>query len=100
MRRTQVLMVSLAGEVLQPANWGKLPAFLYSALQALDTNIPLWQIPRLTFVLLRVPLFGIDARVIEREMVIPFQTSGGAQVLGPNWEAIQPMLREMFGITP
>jgi len=97
MKLTQILLAALAGEAFQPVNWGKLPGFIYAALQAVDTNIPLWQVPRLGFALLRVPLFGMDARVIDRELVTPFQTSGGAQVLAPNWDAIRPMLEEMFG---
>jgi polyisoprenyl-teichoic acid--peptidoglycan teichoic acid transferase len=97
MKRSQILMLSLAGRALQPASWGRLPGFLYSVLQAVDTNIPIWQIPRLGFALIRAPLFGIDSQVITREMVVPFQTAGGAQVLAPNWDAINPILFEMFG---
>jgi LCP family protein required for cell wall assembly len=97
MKRTQILILALAGRALQPDSWPRLPSFVYSALQAVDTNIPLWQIPRLAFALLRAPLFGIDSRVISREMVVPFQTSAGAQVLAPNWDAINPVLLEMFG---
>jgi LCP family protein required for cell wall assembly len=97
MKRTQIMMLSLASRALQPDSWTRLPGFLYSALQAVDTNIPVWQIPRLAFALMRVPFFGIDSRVLAREMVFPFQTSGGAQVLAPNWDAINPILLEMFG---
>lgn len=97
MRRTQILMLALAGTVIKPENWSRLPAFLFSMLQAVDTNLPFWQIPRLVFVLVRVPFFGIDAQVITREMVTPFQTQAGAQVLAPNWEAIQPVLTQVFG---
>lgn len=32
-----------------------------------------------------------------REMVLPFQTAGGAQVLAPDWDAINPVLLQMFG---
>jgi hypothetical protein len=39
----------------------------------------------------------IDSRTINREMVNPFTTAGGANVLGPNWERINPVLMEMFG---
>jgi hypothetical protein len=63
----------------------------------IDTNIPVWQWPRLGFAFLRAPLVGADSQTISRDMVIPFQTSGGAQVLAPNWEAINPLLNEMFG---
>jgi LCP family protein required for cell wall assembly len=97
MRRTQILMLAIAGRVLEPDSWALLPGFAYAALQAVDTNIPIWQIPRLAFALVRVPLFGIDSRVVSREMVVPFQTTAGAQVLAPNWDAINPILLEMFG---
>ena len=97
MKRTQILLVSMAGKALQPQSWSQLPQFLLAILQSVDTNIPLWQIPRLGFALLRAPLFGIDTQVIDREMVVPFQTSAGAQVLAPNWDAINPLLLKMFG---
>jgi LCP family protein required for cell wall assembly len=97
MKRTQILVLALAGRLLQPESWARLPGFLYSAIQAVDTNIPAWQIPRLAFALVRAPIFGIDSRVISREMVNPFQTSEGAQVLAPNWDAINPILLEIFG---
>ena len=97
MKRTQILILALAGRALQPDSWARLPGFVYSALQAVDTNIPIWQIPRFAFALVRAPLFGIDSRVISREMVVPFQTSAGAQVLAPDWDAINPILLEMFG---
>ena len=66
MKRTQILMLAIAGRALQPESWPRLPGFAYSVFQAVDTNIPLWQIPRLAFVLVRAPLFGIDLRVISR----------------------------------
>src|SRR6266498_1873567 len=97
MQRTQLLIVAAGTKAFQPANWSGLPNFVYAILQIVDTNIPLWQLPRLIFVLLRVPFFRVDSRTIAREMVVPFQTSGGAQVLAPNWDAINPVLKEMFG---
>jgi polyisoprenyl-teichoic acid--peptidoglycan teichoic acid transferase len=97
MKRTQILILSLAFRVLQPESWARLPGFVYSVLQAVDTNVPFWQMPRLAFALARAPFLGIDSRVISRDMVVPFQTSAGAQVLAPNWEAINPILLEMFG---
>jgi hypothetical protein len=49
------------------------------------------------FALLRAALFGVDSQTITRDMVTPFQASAGAQVLAPNWEAINPLLNNMFG---
>lgn len=97
MRRTQLLLVALGTKVLQPASWQSLPNLILAGLQTVDTNIPLWQMPRLIFAVLRIPFFGVDARTITSEMVYPFVTTAGAQVLAPNWERINPVLMEMFG---
>jgi LCP family protein required for cell wall assembly len=97
MVRTQILLSAMFRKALNPSNWSSLPQFVYSLSQVIDTNIPLWQWPRLLFALLRAFIFGIDAQTITREMVSPFQTSQGAQVLAPNWEAINPLLKKMFG---
>jgi len=40
----------------------------------------------------------MDSQTITREMVTPFQTSQGAQVLAPNWDVINPLLKRMFGV--
>jgi LCP family protein required for cell wall assembly len=97
MMRTQILLSAVLKKVLYPSNWLSLPRFIVSLTQVVDTNIPLWQWPRLLFALLRAFLFGIDSETITREMVTPFQTSQGAQVLAPNWDAINPLLKRMFG---
>ena len=97
MQRTQILLLAMLGKGFEPASWAHLPQFVLSLAKSVDTNVPLWQWPRLIFVFVRAPLFGIDSRTITPDMVTPFQTSGGAQVLGPNWEAINPLLKEMFG---
>ena len=97
MLRSQILIAALVRRALQPSTWISLPQFMYALTQVIDTNIPCWQWPRLSFAFLRAFLFGIDSQTITREMVVPFQTSQGAQVLAPNWEAIQPLLSSMFG---
>jgi LCP family protein required for cell wall assembly len=97
MLRTQILLSAVIRKVLSPSSWALLPSFLLALTRVVDTNIPVWQWPRLLFALLRAFLSGIDSRTITREMVTPFQTSQGAQVLAPNWELIQPLLRKMFG---
>ena len=64
--------------------------------QTIETNVPIWQWPRLLFALVRAPIFGIESQTITRDMVTPFTTSGGAQVLLPNWDAINPKVDSMF----
>lgn len=97
MQRGQLLLLAVFRKLLLPAAWSHLPRFLFALTDTIDTNISLWDWPRLLFALLRTALFGIDSRTITRDMVTPFQTAGGAQVLAPNWDAINPMLAEMFG---
>jgi LCP family protein required for cell wall assembly len=97
MVRTQILLSAVIKKSISPSHWSSLPQFVYSLTQVVDTNIPIWEWPRLLFALARAFFFGIDAQTITREMVNPFQTSQGAQVLAPNWEAIQPLLKRMFG---
>ena len=97
MVRTQILLAAVLRNIVQPSNWLSLPRFIVSLSQVVSTNIPFWQWPRLLFALLRAFLFGLDSQTITREMVTPFQTSQGAQVLAPNWEAINPLLKKMFG---
>ena len=97
MLRTQILLLALLKKVLQPSNWLSLPRLILSLRQVVDTDIPIWQWPRLSFALLRAFFFGIDSQTIGPEMVTPFQTSQGAQVLAPNWELINPLLKKMFG---
>ena len=97
MQRTQILLLAILNKGFEPSSWPKFPQFVLSLAKGVDTNIPLWQWPRLLFVLARAPLFGIDSRTITPEMVVPFTTSGGAQVLGPNWGEINQLMDEMFG---
>ena len=97
MSRGQLFIKSILKQALNPINWPRLPAVFLAASQTVDTNLPVWQWPRLAFAILRVGPQGIDARIISREMVTPFVTSGGADVLQPKWGAINPVLMEMFG---
>ena len=97
MVRAQILIAGILKKAIHPSHWSSLPQFVGSLTQVIDTNLPLWQWPRLLFAFLRAFVFGIDSQTISREMVVPFQTSQGAQVLAPNWDAINPVLRRMFG---
>jgi polyisoprenyl-teichoic acid--peptidoglycan teichoic acid transferase len=97
MVRAQILLSAMTRKALNPSYWLLLPQFVYSLTQVIDTNIPVWQWPRLLLAFMRAFFFGMDSQTITRDMVQPFVTSQGAQVLAPNWEAIRPLLRRMFG---
>jgi polyisoprenyl-teichoic acid--peptidoglycan teichoic acid transferase len=97
MSRGQLMIKAMLRQMTRPATWPRLPAVAMAGLQAMDTNLPLWHWPRIGFAMLRSGSDGIDNRTISREMVLPFTTDGGAQVLAPNWDQIRPVVREMFG---
>lgn len=95
----QVFILSLVKQMLNPLTWPRIPGAMIALTQAVDTNIPIWNWPRLSFALLRAVLFdGIDAVVLPRESVTPWVTNAGAQVLLPNWDVILPLVQRLFGI--
>lgn len=97
MQRSQIFIKALLKSVLSPVEWRQWPEILPLVMEMVDTNIPISKWPSLAITLLRVGPEGIDARIITREMTFPFSTESGAQVLAPNWAAINPVLFEMFG---
>jgi LCP family protein required for cell wall assembly len=97
MGRGQLFIRAMMKKIINPVNWVRLPAIFLATTQAVDTNVPVWQWPRLAFAILRVGAAGMDTRIVTREMVKPFITTGGADVLAPNWAAINPVIKEMFG---
>lgn len=96
MRRAQLFFTSAVRQMLKPASWPRLPLILAATAQAVDTNIPPWQYPRIALALLRAGADGIDSRTIDRSMATGYTTDQGANVLLPNWEIINPVLEEMF----
>jgi LCP family protein required for cell wall assembly len=97
MKQGQILIKAFVSKALSLPGWFRLPLVLFEALRSIDTNVPIWLFPRFGMAFLRSGSNGIDNRVITREMVNPFTTSAGAQVLAPNWQAINPVLMQMFG---
>jgi LCP family protein required for cell wall assembly len=95
--RAIIFLKAFMRQLLHPATWPRFPAFMAALNQAMDTDLPLWAWPRLGMAMLRVGPEGIDGRAITHEMVTPFTTSGGASVLLPRWELINPVLFEIFG---
>lgn len=96
LRQGQLIVKALFGRMLQAQAWLRLPQLLLAVNAAVDTNLPPWQWPRLGLALLRAGPAGLDTRAITRDMVTPFVTEQGAQVLAPNWELIQPLVEELF----
>ena len=97
MQQGQILIMACMRKAMEPVSWKRLPDVFLVLSRIIDTNVPAWQWPRLGFAFLRGAVVDIDTRTISREMASPYLTSGGAQVLIPNWDTINPLLLEMFG---
>lgn len=97
MQRSQLFLKAALRQAARPASWPRMPLAAAAFLRSLESNLPVWEWPRLIVGLLRAGADGIDGRTITREMVQPFTTDQGAQVLAPVWERINPVLLEMFG---
>lgn len=97
MKQAQVLIKAVMKRMLQPEVWPRLPEILNATKAVVNMNIPAWQWPRLGLAVLRLGQDSLDTRTISRDMVHPFTTNQGAQVLAPDWEAIGVVTKEMFG---
>ncbi len=97
MARGQLFLKSVLKMMAKPLTWPRLPLAVPALVASIDTDVPVWQWPRLGLAILRAGPDGIDARVVTREMAHGFTTEGGAQVLAPDWSQINPVLLEMFG---
>ncbi len=100
MARGQIFLQSFMRQVMQPASWPRLPAALLALNQVIQTDIPVWLWPRLLLALVRAGPDGIESHILNRNYVIPFTTAGGAQVLDPVWESIDPLVESIFRQRP
>jgi LCP family protein required for cell wall assembly len=97
MARGQLFLKAVIEQLANPDQWKNIPAVIQAIPETIDTNVPIWHWPRLILTIFRVGPMGIDSHVITREMVNPFTTDGGAQVLAPDWVKINPLVTEIFG---
>jgi LCP family protein required for cell wall assembly len=99
MQHGQIFVLAMGKKMLNPLSWARIPAAMLALAGAVDTNLPIWHLPRVGLVFVRASLFeGFDARSIPREATTSWVTENGAQVLLPNWDVIRSLVREMFGI--
>lgn len=97
MARGQLFLKAITEQLAEPSQWKNLPSVIRAVTDTIDTNVPVWHWPRLIFTVFRVGPGGIDSYVISRDMVNPFTTAGGAQVLAPDWGKINPLVSGIFG---
>lgn len=93
----QLLIKAIIRKMATLSGVARTPVIIFEVVRSIKTNIPFWLLPRLALATLRTGIDGIDNQVITRDMVTPFVSDGGAQVLAPKWELINPILLKMFG---
>jgi LCP family protein required for cell wall assembly len=95
-KRGQMFISAVLKNMFNPLKWVRIPFMVNALLQGIDTNIPFYLWPRILYGTAYSAVFGFDTRTFEREMVTPWVTDQGAQVLLPNWERINPLIAEIF----
>ena len=98
MAQGQLLLKAALAQMMRPKSWPRIPAVAGVMGRLVQTNVPIWEWPRLGLAVLRAGAGGIDNQVVGRDMVRPFITSGGADVLAPDWDKIHPVVFKMFGV--
>ncbi len=96
MDRNQIIIKSFINKIIQWENWWRFPGVIRAVWDSVDTNLPIWLWPRLVLNFAWVGPEGIDFHKITREMVTPYTTDQGANVLLPDWAQIIPLVNEVF----
>jgi LCP family protein required for cell wall assembly len=97
LRKAQILIRSFMVKALSPGGLLHWPTLAQVGLTAVETDLPAYLWPKFGLAFLLAGPEGLEARIIEREMVAPFTTEQGAQVLAPRWDLILPLVQDMFG---
>jgi LCP family protein required for cell wall assembly len=95
--RQQQVLVALARRLSNPATWPRLPAVFRALILHVDTDIGPGEVIQLAVTGLRVGPEGIEHHVIDQDMTRPWTTPTGGAVLLPRWEAINPLVDDVFG---
>ncbi|GAP15482.1 transcriptional attenuator, LytR family [Longilinea arvoryzae] len=97
MKHGQMVIRAAALKMANPVNWYRWPKLLAGLSHAVQTNLPIYDWPRLGFAVLRAALTNtIDSHVLDRDYVTPTITDEGADILMPNWDAIRPLIVDLF----
>jgi LCP family protein required for cell wall assembly len=95
--RQQQVLVALTQRLSNPVTWPRLSAAVWALVDNVDTNVGLGRLIQLVITGLRVGADGIEHHVIDHDMTRPWTTPTGGAVLLPSWEAIDPLVDEVFG---
>ena len=95
-RHQQQILTALARRLLESEVWPELPAIYQVVMDNVDTDLTPQDLLLLAPTFYRIGPDGIEHRVIDHEMTEPWTTPTGGAVLLPRWEAINPLVQELF----
>jgi anionic cell wall polymer biosynthesis LytR-Cps2A-Psr (LCP) family protein len=94
--RQQQILVALAKKVSAPSGLLRAPR-VYQALQnAVESDQSLRDLARLALAWRRAGDDGLEHIVIDWSLTTPYRTPEGAAVLLPQWDLINPILKQHF----
>jgi len=94
--RQQQVLIGLVRRLVEPSTWPRLPAVIIAVKNNVDTNLTFGEMLLMAPTLYRVGPDGIQHHVIDHQMTQPWTTPNGGAVLLPEWEAIGPLVHELF----
>lgn len=94
--RQQQIVTALVRRVLEPATWPRLPLVYMAVVDYVDTDLTFGDLLLLAPTFFRAGADGIERYTITCEMTEPWTTDSGGAVLLPRWEAIRPLIQELF----
>lgn len=96
--RQQQVMVALMRQLVNPANWWRIPDVYAAVMTNVESDMTVFDIALLAPAILRVGPDGVDHRVMSREnsMVYNAGFTNDPYLLAPNWPVIDPVVEEMF----
>jgi polyisoprenyl-teichoic acid--peptidoglycan teichoic acid transferase len=94
--RGQIFLKGAMKQMINPINWWRIPKVATAIAQSITTNIPFYLWPRVGYSVLFSGITGFDTHSLDHKMVQGWITDGGADVLLPNWELINPLVDKLF----
>lgn len=96
MYQAQILIEGIITRALKLQVWSKLSEVLRVLKESIESNIPFWMWPQITFMILHAHRSGIEGYTITRDMVTPKITPQGEQVIEPDWNKIKTLTLKIF----
>lgn len=94
--RQQQVLRALAHKLMQPSGWPRLPAVLAAARSAIQTDALIFDLPALVQLVRHLAAGDVETLVLNQNYTSPWTTDGGAAVLLPRWDAINPQVQLHF----